>query len=124
MKGRFGHHRLAGRGQLLEALGKVHRVAHQGVLKAFLRTEQGRRRLAGGEPHAQAEGGQAFGLPSGVDPELLLVHRTRCGHGPIGMVLLGEGSPEDSHHGVSDELHHGATLSEDRGLMAARCTLS
>ena len=106
-------YRLAGRRQLLEALGEVHGVAHEGVLEALLRTEQGRSRLACRQPEPEPERRQAFLNPALVDLRLSGVHGGGGGDRTVRVVRLGDRRPEDGHDRVPDELHHRAALSQD-----------
>ena len=49
-----------------------------------------------------------------VELALDVVHRDGGLHGAVGVVVLRERRAEHRHHGVADELHHGALGAEDR----------
>ena len=105
--------RLARRGQLLQPLGQVDRVADQRVLETLRRAEQRGRGRTGGQPDTKAERRQPGRGPRVVDLRLPGVHRRRRRDRPVRVVRLRERRAEHGHHRVADELHDRALLAED-----------
>ena len=68
-------------------------------------------RLAGVDPDAESQRRPADGLEAlGV-----LDDAQARAHGPLGVVLVGGGNPEDADHGVADELLHHPAVGLDLG---------
>ena len=73
-------------------------------------------------PMPSSKGGRPALLPASVHLALGRVHGQRRRHGPVGVVGLRERRAEHRHHGVADELHHGAAVAED-GVVHGRPVL-
>ena len=88
--GRRGH---------LQPLGDVDRVTKRGVVAAG--PQRPDQHLAGVHPDAHLHADEPS--RAGVLGERLL-HPQRGAHGPLGVVLVGDGRPEQRHDGVADDL--------------------
>ena len=117
-------HRLAGRRQLLEALGEVHGVADERVLEALLRTEQGRGRLAGRKPEPEPERRQAFLNPALVDLSLTGVHGGGGGDRTVRMVVWETGAPKTAMTASPTNCITVPPSPRIALFIAARCVLS
>ena len=99
-EGGRAHEHLAGLGGGLQAVGRVHHVAHRGVVAAG--AQRAHQHLA--RVHADAH--------ADVDVELgrvrrqRLLHAQRGAHGALGVVLVGGGRAEEGDDGVADDLVH------------------
>ena len=111
---RLAQHRLAGLGELLQALAEVDGVADERVLDPLFAAEQGGGDRAGAEPDARA---RTACSPSAIHSSLTACW-ARCiaraaANARSAWSSVRDGCAEHGHHGVADVLHHGAALAED-----------
>ena len=87
-----------------DAGGQIHAVADHGVVHALGRTDVAGNDGVGVDAHAVIDGQLAFSCALVVVDLQIGHHTDGCPHGPVGIVVVGDGRAEDAHHGIADEL--------------------
>ena len=103
---------LACRCRLLQARGRVYRVTGH---KALPRGGIARDHLSRVHPCSVRQSNAPARFELAVQLPELLLHLRRRSQGPEGVVLVGSGEAEDSHHRVPDVLLNGPTVALEAG---------
>ena len=116
--GRLVDHHRADRGDRLEAGRRVDHVARRDALAFHHPGPTRHDRFPGGHGGPESQSEPWLGRVQLLDR----VDDAKAGpHRPLGVVLVSDGSAEGGHHGIPDELLHGAAppreLSPDAGVV-------
>ncbi len=107
--GGLPHQHLPRLGGRLQPLGRVHDVAHRGVVAAC--PQRAYEDLARVHPHAQAHADTKLCVHGGE----CLVQLEGGPHGPLGVVLVGDGGAEQGQDGIAHDLVDPSAEGDDVG---------
>ena len=108
----------------LEARGRVHDVARDGVGAALVGADAPRDDRPGVDADVEGERRAEACLPAAVERRHPLLHGKRGAEGALGVVLVGHRRAKDRHDGVANELlDEAAVLLDRRGHLLEEVTL-